>query len=55
MFGTPPSAFSPKKATTSTWTSRMEDHLIHLETDVLYIRDTQSLIIANQEEMVDDL
>lgn len=44
MLQTPPITSSPKKASTSIWSSRMENHLIHLETDVCQIRKTQSHI-----------
>jgi hypothetical protein len=55
MFETPPPASFPKDVGANSWRSRMDDRLLHGETDVSYLWELQAHILPNQEHMVGDL
>jgi hypothetical protein len=51
MFETPPTASLPKKAFTSTWWSRVENHLTQLEMEVCQMRATQTKIANDLKDI----
>jgi hypothetical protein len=51
MFETPPKASLPKKAFTSTWWSRVENHLTQLEMEVCQMRATQTKIANDLKDI----